>query len=577
MEYEVVYWPRHLWASSSGAATQPTALCRRLSPAAVCVVSVGVNPPAGLELLPAKSSKSRRVVLFDAQVAALGDFQTLHSPQFLRQIGGQFDSSSRSETAAVAASGGAVTCILETVGYYSLYVPFAALLAVATAFQCLVQDIRTPSWLFLGGGKNLTELSTFLAVLAQQLHNAASLPKRLRHFYLLNKQRRLMHQESKFLYSSTFFFSTTTNLRCFSYRTATAASIQLDMCRSAGCGTWPIGAHLRVWARRTRPSSHERVGCLQLQPVWYPTLTPSYLLIRSPNSLVEFLRGNVEWLMGAPAGFKLNKPLASILGNGILLWLSLWRFVFEELLAVGNHFDLGWFMQVYRCMGVTLQLALMADLVNLATWHSHWVFLYFAKLNRLQFGLFSSLSKLFLGKKINVLRHRVDTCEYDVGQLLLGTLLFTVLVFLVTTNFVFFVFFAGVRGSIVLLSLLLWLPVVVLNALPLASLLYRVLNPGFFVVGMQLQTCEDLTDASVTIENVGVGRQSPQLDAQHSRKLRQALASFQSEGRAECKDAVFELVPVASSFSAQLTRFVAFTVWTVCCLLSWVNLIALKT
>ncbi|KAG1686240.1 hypothetical protein DVH05_007051 [Phytophthora capsici] len=514
MEYEVVYWPRHLWDPSSGAATQQTALCRRLSPTAVCVVTLSVKHADGLELLPVKSSKSRRVVLFDAQVVTVRDFQTLHSPHLLRQIKECYDSSSRSDIAAVAASGGTVTGILESVGYYSLYVPFTVLLTVATAFQYLVQEIRTPSWLFLGGGSSLAELSTFLALLAQQLYNAASFPKRLRHFYLLSKQRCLMHQEKIHL------------LQLFNW----VCAVLLDLTLGRLMLTYVCG--------QGAPHLRELTG--------------------SPNSLVEFLRGNVEWLMGAPAGFKLNKPLASILGNGILLWLNLWSFLFEELLAFGGHLDLRWFLQVYSCMGFSFQLALMTDLLKLATWHSHWVFLYFAKLNRLQFRLFSSLSKLFLGKKINVLRHRVDTCEYDVGQLLLGTLLFTVLVFLVTTNFVFFVFFAGVRGSIVLLSLLLWLPVVVLNALPLASLLYRVLNPSFFVVGMELKTCEDPTDASVTIENVGVGRQSSQLDAQHLRKLRQALASFQREGKQQCQDTVFELVPVASSFSAQLTRLGAY-------------------
>ncbi|GMF09914.1 unnamed protein product [Phytophthora lilii] len=259
--------------------------------------------------------------------------------------------------------------------------------------------------------------------------------------------------------------------------------------------------------------------------------------------------------MGAPAGFKLNKPLASILGNGILLWLNLWSFVFDELSSLGGSSNLGrWFLQMCGYMGVTLQLTLLADLVSLATWHSHWVFLYFAKLNRLQFGLFSSLSKLFLGKKINVLRHRVDSCEYDVGQLLLGTLLFTVLVFLVTTNLVFYVFFAGVRGGIVLISLLLWIPVVALNSLPLASLIYRAWNPRFFVVGTQLQTSGEPTQGAdvAIVENVGVGRQSSHLDTQHRRALRRALASWKN---GDSKSSSFELAPVSSSFSAQFTRY----------------------
>jgi len=290
-------------------------------------------------------------------------------------------------------------------------------------------------------------------------------------------------------------------------------------------------------------------------------------LSRCPSAVVEFLRGNVEWLMGAPAGFKLNKPLASILGNGILLWLNLWSYIFEELASLGSYVGLGqWLLLACGHMGVTLQLALLADVVSLSTWHSHWVYLYFAKLNRLQFGLFSSLSKLFLGKKINVLRHRVDSCEYDVGQLLLGTLLFTILAFLVTTNLVFFVFFAGVRGGIALALLALWLPVVALSSLPLVSLAYRLWNPRFFVVGMQLQTCDEDSPApdGAVIEGVGVGRQSPHLDACHARALRRARASWEDSNGAACCGAVFELVPVASSLSAQFTRCVGRLV-SFCC------------
>lgn len=67
-------------------------------------------------------------------------------------------------------------------------------------------------------------------------------------------------------------------------------------------------------------------------------------------------------------------------------------------------------------MGATLQLSFLADALAVCTWNTFWVYQYFTKLNRLQFGLFSSLWKLFLGKKNNVLRKRVDSCEYDVSQ-----------------------------------------------------------------------------------------------------------------------------------------------------------------
>ncbi|RQM14843.1 hypothetical protein DD237_003285 [Peronospora effusa] len=513
MVCKVIYWPRHLWTSTS--TSIPTVLCRRLSNNSYCVVSLESKPSIGLELLPLKTLKSRCIVLFDAQVASLGGFETLHLPQILQEMGQEFGNQYKDkEEEAVHGIRGTIAWLVESMGYYLFYLPFALLLTITSVIQRLVQDTTTPSWLFIGGDKSLA-MSTFLAVLCYQLHNAASLPKRLRHFYLLHKQQGLSHQERLELLEVL-------NWICF---------VLLDMVLGQLALTYLGGI---------------------IAPIFHVTNS-------SPIAGVNFLRDNVEWLMGAPAGFKLNKPLASILGNGILLWLNLWSFVFEELASLASVGSIGHrLLLVCGHMGVTLQLTLMADLLNLTTWHSHWIYLYFAKLNRLQFGLFSSLSKLFLGKKINVLRDRVDTCEYDIGQLLLGTLLFTILVFLVTTNLVFFVFFVGVRGSILLVSLLLWLPVVTLSSLPLASLLNRLWNPRLFIVGMQLQVSQVSAVDCIVIGSVGVGHQAPQLDTQHRLKLRQALESWKSSEQCDSQSTTIELVPVASSLVAQFTRLLLF-------------------
>lgn len=149
-------------------------------------------------------------------------------------------------------------------------------------------------------------------------------------------------------------------------------------------------------------------------------------LCSAPSDFLHLLRVNVSWLMGAPAGFKLNKPLATILGNGVMLWLDMWEFFFSSALSIiteaissdaASIVPWGLLLQTsWATMGVTLQLSLVADAVGVCTWSSRWVYQYFAKLNRLQFALLSSLWKLFVGKKKNVLRKRVDSQEYDIGQ-----------------------------------------------------------------------------------------------------------------------------------------------------------------
>lgn len=59
-----------------------------------------------------------------------------------------------------------------------------------------------------------------------------------------------------------------------------------------------------------------------------------------------------------------------------------------------------------------------------------------------------SLWRLFRGKKYNPLRKRVDTSVNNVDQLFVGTLAFTVLLFLYPTTMVYFVVFKTLELAI---------------------------------------------------------------------------------------------------------------------------------
>ena len=73
------------------------------------------------------------------------------------------------------------------------------------------------------------------------------------------------------------------------------------------------------------------------------------------------------------------------------------------------------------------------------------VFIFFPhRLFSLQIYALSSLWRLFRGKKWNVLRKRVDSAQYDVDQLFIGTLLFTILLFLLPTTAFYYIVFAMV-------------------------------------------------------------------------------------------------------------------------------------
>jgi hypothetical protein len=66
------------------------------------------------------------------------------------------------------------------------------------------------------------------------------------------------------------------------------------------------------------------------------------------------------------------------------------------------------------------------------------------RLYSLQVSGLVALWRLFLGRKHNPLRGRVDSCQYSPDQLFVGTLAFTILLFLLPTTFMYYIVFAVV-------------------------------------------------------------------------------------------------------------------------------------
>lgn len=58
------------------------------------------------------------------------------------------------------------------------------------------------------------------------------------------------------------------------------------------------------------------------------------------------------------------------------------------------------------------------------------------------------LSNLCKGKKYNPLKERIDSCDYDIDQLLLGTLFFTVIFFLLPTTMIYYINFMIVKMGV---------------------------------------------------------------------------------------------------------------------------------
>ena len=76
------------------------------------------------------------------------------------------------------------------------------------------------------------------------------------------------------------------------------------------------------------------------------------------------------------------------------------------------------------------------------------IFVYFCYCHQLALSQYKGLLalwRLFLGKKYNPLRDRVDSADNNVEQLFLGTIIFTILLFLIPTTVTFFSVFLALK------------------------------------------------------------------------------------------------------------------------------------
>ncbi|XP_076235041.1 uncharacterized protein LOC143179612 [Calliopsis andreniformis] len=186
---------------------------------------------------------------------------------------------------------------------------------------------------------------------------------------------------------------------------------------------------------------------LQLLLHYFEYTSPSQILLNNAEKVVALLRDLINWLMGAPAGLKLNHVLNNMLGKFFLYHIHLWwtflifmkpvmDFAFEILVLFGK-------------LGITFQIAIAADLLAVVSFHAYCIYVYAARLFNIQLKGITALFRLFLGKKKNPLRERVDSCQYQPDQLFVGTLLFTILLFLMPTTWVYYAVFTTLRLALI--------------------------------------------------------------------------------------------------------------------------------
>ncbi|KAI9728440.1 MAG: phosphatidylinositol N-acetylglucosaminyltransferase subunit gpi1 [Chrysothrix sp. TS-e1954] len=190
---------------------------------------------------------------------------------------------------------------------------------------------------------------------------------------------------------------------------------------------------------------------------------------------LDGLRRIISWLMVYPAGLKLNKDLADFLGD-LFLWVidywsgcvTLFQPFFPNIIR---------FTGFASFAGASMPLSLASDIVSLITLHIYCFYVAAARIYGWQLNIIISLFHLFRGNKRNVLRNRIDSCDYELDQLLLGTILFTLLTFLLPTVVVFYFTFACARMGIITTKAILDTMLACLNHFPLFALMLRFKDP----------------------------------------------------------------------------------------------------
>ena len=218
---------------------------------------------------------------------------------------------------------------------------------------------------------------------------------------------------------------------------------------------------------------------------------------------IDVLMNNIEWLMGLPAGLKVNHAVSYRAGCMNLGAINAWNTIttiltpWEPVIAV--------LVGASGALGITLIFALAADILHAATLHIYVIRSIFAQIHRTNIYLLASLWRLFRGKKWNILRARVDSAEFDTPELLIGTLVFACIFFLFSTLFAYYAFFSLVWLFVLALKAALWVSLAILNRFPFYALYMRLKYPLSRPGGSGINALGTVTKLNSKRSNIGAG------------------------------------------------------------------------
>ncbi|KAK6127270.1 hypothetical protein DH2020_038996 [Rehmannia glutinosa] len=242
-------------------------------------------------------------------------------------------------------------------------------------------------------------------------------------------------------------------------------------------------------------------------PLWFMA-EPACLCISNfaHDFTNNWLRTGCVWLMGNPAGFKLNTELAGVLGmislNAIQIWSTLW--VFMGFLFV--YFTKG----LALCgiiFGLTAAAALVVDIISLVTMHVLTLHLFLSLLYSTQIQALAALWRLFRGRKGNPLRHRLDSYDYTVEQHVVGSLLFTPILLLLPTTSAFYIFFTILHTAVSFICIVIEAAISFIHSTPYAKVFIWLKRRNRFPSGIwfEVTLCQHSETGTVSGSNSSPG------------------------------------------------------------------------
>ena len=189
-----------------------------------------------------------------------------------------------------------------------------------------------------------------------------------------------------------------------------------------------------------------------------------YFLSLYTITMLNWIEEYINWLMGVPWGIKLNTPVNQFLGSHYLYILDLWKFFYSEFIGVYMSLIVNLLVMLLP-FGITLSVTALHDFLKFLNLCLICFFVISQRISILQISALKSLGRLFMGKKWNILKDRIDTCQYGISQLLVGTIIFTILLFLLPTTGMYTLVFLYLRLVQFAVQFVLRISVVFVNKL----------------------------------------------------------------------------------------------------------------